>query len=60
MRIITDLKHHCSELFTDSGRLIKAADNVFLDVNDATIIIEVTTTPTFFGGAILKKQMCEC
>jgi hypothetical protein len=29
---------------------------IFLDVNDATIIIEVTT-PTFFDGArIFKKQ----
>jgi subtilisin-like proprotein convertase family protein len=34
---------------TDSGRLmIKAADNVFLDVNNATIIIEEATIPTFF------------
>jgi subtilisin-like proprotein convertase family protein len=34
---------------TNSGRLmIKAADNIFLDVNNATIIIEEATTPTFF------------
>jgi hypothetical protein len=34
---------------TDSGRfMIKAANNIFLDVNDATIIIEEVTTPTFF------------
>jgi subtilisin-like proprotein convertase family protein len=34
---------------TDSGRLmIKAVDNVFLDVNNATIIIKEATIPTFF------------
>jgi hypothetical protein len=40
---------------TDSGRLIKAADNVFLDVNDATIIIEEITTQPSLDGAILQK-----
>jgi hypothetical protein len=32
--IIMDLKHHRSNAITDTGRLMKAADNVFLDVND--------------------------
>jgi subtilisin-like proprotein convertase family protein len=45
---------------TGSGRLmIKAADNIFLDVNDATIIIEEVTTPTFFLTATeLSKTEC--
>jgi subtilisin-like proprotein convertase family protein len=45
---------------TDSGRLmIKAADNVFLDVNNATIIIEEVTTPTFFLTAQkFSKTQC--
>jgi len=45
---------------TTSGRLmIKAADNVFLDVNDATIIIVKVTTPTFFLTA-LEASKTEC
>ncbi|RTY70571.1 reprolysin-like metallopeptidase [Flavobacterium sp. LB2P53] len=45
---------------TESGRLmIKAADNVFLDVNDATIIIKQVTTPTFFLTALeVSKIQC--
>jgi subtilisin-like proprotein convertase family protein len=45
---------------TDKGRLmIKAVDNVFLDVNDATIIIEEVTTPTFFlTAAEFSKTEC--
>jgi subtilisin-like proprotein convertase family protein len=45
---------------TTSGRLmIKAADNVFLDVNDATIIIVQVTTPTFFLTA-QEPSKSEC
>jgi subtilisin-like proprotein convertase family protein len=45
---------------TTTGRLmVKAADNVFLDVNDATITIEDVTVPTFFLSAIdLEKTTC--
>jgi hypothetical protein len=35
--------------------MIKAANNVFLDVNDATIIIEEVTTPTFFYRKFSKS-----
>jgi subtilisin-like proprotein convertase family protein len=47
-------------ILTESGRLmIKAADNVFLDVNDATIIIKQVTTPTFFLTALeAAKTQC--
>lgn len=45
---------------TTTGRLmVKAADNVFLDVNDSTIIIEEVTVPTFFlTGLDLEKTEC--
>ena len=45
---------------TTTGRLmIKAADNVFLDVNDAAITIEEVTVPTFFlTGLDLAKTEC--
>jgi subtilisin-like proprotein convertase family protein len=46
---------------TSTGKLmIKAADNIFLDVNNATIIIaEATVTPTFFLTALeLSKSEC--
>jgi subtilisin-like proprotein convertase family protein len=45
---------------TDTGKLmIKAADNVFLDVNNATIFIEGTDTPSFFLTALeLSKTEC--
>jgi subtilisin-like proprotein convertase family protein len=39
--------------------MIKAANNIFLDVNDATIIIEEVTTPTFFLAA-QKFSKTEC
>ncbi|ARV05371.1 hypothetical protein BTO04_01095 [Polaribacter sp. SA4-10] len=46
---------------TTTGRLmIAAADNVFLDVSNATIIIAEVGTPTFFLTAIESiKKICE-
>ena len=45
---------------TSMGKImIKAADNVFLDVNDATITIEEVTTPTFFL-TFLELAKTEC
>jgi hypothetical protein len=47
--------------FTSIGKLmIKAVDNIFLDVNITTIIIaEATVTPTFFLIALeLSKSEC--
>ncbi|AUC82303.1 zinc-dependent metalloprotease family protein [Lacinutrix sp. Bg11-31] len=45
---------------TTTGRLmVKAADNIFLDVNDAIITIEEVTTPTFFLTALdITKIEC--
>jgi subtilisin-like proprotein convertase family protein len=45
---------------TDTGRLmIKAADNIFLDVNNATIVIETVTGAAFFLTALeLSKTEC--
>jgi subtilisin-like proprotein convertase family protein len=45
---------------TDSGRfMIKAVNNIFLDVNDATIIIEEVTSQTFFLTA-QESSKTEC
>ncbi|MBU2939409.1 proprotein convertase P-domain-containing protein [Lacinutrix sp. C3R15] len=45
---------------TTTGRLmVSAADNIFLDVNDAIITIEEVSTPTFFLTAIdVTKSEC--
>ena len=45
---------------TTTGRImVSAADNIFLDVNDAIITIEEVTTPTFFLTAIdVTKSEC--
>ena len=42
---------------TDTGKLmIKAADNVFLDVNNSTISIEEMSDPTFFISALESSK----
>jgi subtilisin-like proprotein convertase family protein len=48
-----------SSLTTAGKLMIEAADNVFLDVNNATIIIAEVGTPTFFLTALeLSKTKC--
>jgi subtilisin-like proprotein convertase family protein len=48
-----------SSLTTAGKLMIAAADNVFLDVNNATIIIAEVGTPTFFLTALeLSKTRC--
>jgi subtilisin-like proprotein convertase family protein len=48
-----------SSLTTTGKLMIAAADNVFLDVNNSTIIIVEVSTPTFFLTALeLSKTRC--
>jgi subtilisin-like proprotein convertase family protein len=48
-----------SSLTTSGKLMIAAADNVFLDVNNSTIIIAEVATPTFFLTALdLSKTKC--
>jgi subtilisin-like proprotein convertase family protein len=48
-----------SSLTTAGKLMVAAADNVFLDVNNSTIIIAEVSTPTFFLTALdLSKTRC--